>query len=332
MTGHGKSKDMLITNRGPWHDFKVTLEKFGFKFVSEADTSKIDVLIANNYSRYVRKIIKKFGIEKKHIIYIMWEPKIVDPRRFKKSVLKKFGIIFSPSSLWIDGINVKYFNWPQIDFNKMQTNFDDWDKRKNKGIIVSANKFSVHKGELYTLRRDLAQHTTLNKTLDLYGHGWNKGIIYDLKLVLSSFLKSYFRKINLNSLKGIGKYHSNYEGAVIDKFDKIQEYKINVVIENSLDYVSEKLFDSVACGAITIYVGPKLSIFGLPEKVAISLPPDTFEISNVINKILTLPENEQKQIAMNQYESLLPYTHLWEGSNSLTTLANNIHQQLIEHS
>jgi hypothetical protein len=324
MTGHGKSQEMLVSDKGPWRDFKDTLEQLGCRFVTELESKSIDALIVNNFSRYSKKLAKKFKIKKHRMVYIIWEPKVVDPRRYRSTVVKNFGVIFSPSSLWIKGVNVKYFNWPQVDFNKIDLNFSNWSKRKNKSVIIAANKFSVCEGELYSLRRNLSTYTTANNSLDLFGHDWNKGFRHDMKLVCFSILKSDLKNLKWKSIKGVGKFHQNYCGSVTDKFEKIRDYKVSIVIENSSDYVSEKLFDSILCGAITVYIGPPLEIFGLSEDVAIIVPPDAMSISNTIDRLLALPAHEQQLIAQKQLKALLPYADQWEGSNVLTTLARDI--------
>jgi hypothetical protein len=328
MTGHGKSQDMVITGKGPWKDFKDTLENLGCRFVTELEPEKVDALIVNNFSRYSKKMANRFSIKKHRMVYIIWEPRVVDPRRYKYRVLKNFGVIFSPSPLWITGKNVQYFNWPQIDFDKTEVDFKNWENRKNKSIMVAANKYSICKGEQYGLRRNLSIHLSLTNSLDLFGHDWNKGFYHDFKLIIFSILKSKLRNLKPDSTKGIGKSHGNYLGALDDKFQKIKEYRINVVIENSSDYISEKLFDSISCGAITIYVGPELAIFGLPKDIAITVPPDITAISDTINKLLALPVHEQKIIAQKQLEALLPYANAWEGSETLTLLAAKIFDQL----
>lgn len=330
MTGHGKSDEMIVSGEGPWNDFVKTLEGLGCSIVSERQCLQIDGIISNNSSYNILKVAKEFNVNKSKMVCILWEPQIVDPRRFSPRNLQKYGTIFSPSSLWIKGPNVNYFNWPQVDIKKIDPNFSGWDKRKNKSVMIAANKYSVNSGELYSLRRSLAVFTALNKSMDLYGYGWNKGFYYDLKLVIASSLKSKIHTLKVNSITKIGKFQPAYIGPVQDKIKKLQEYRINVVIENSPDYISEKLFDSIASGAITIYVGPELQAFGLPDDIALTVKPNKIEISNMINRLIELPMDKQKKIAQKQWESLLPYADLWQGSNSLTSLARSIHSHLAQ--
>jgi hypothetical protein len=49
---------------------------------------------------------------------------------------------------------------------------------------------------------------------------------------------------------------------------------ISIVVENSSDYVSEKVVDALVHGVAPIYIGPQLSSFGIPDDVAIQVDPD----------------------------------------------------------
>ena len=57
-------------------------------------------------------------------------------------------------------------------------------------------------------------------------------------------------------------------------------YKYSIVIENSSDYVSEKLFDSLLSGCIPVYVGPDLSLYDLPENLYIQAEPNFVDIKS----------------------------------------------------
>jgi hypothetical protein len=56
----------------------------------------------------------------------------------------------------------------------------------------------------------------------------------------------------------------NLLGPAVSKKVAMEEFKVAVVIENSQEYMSEKLFDALVGGCIPVYVGPNLGIFGIP--------------------------------------------------------------------
>jgi hypothetical protein len=57
-------------------------------------------------------------------------------------------------------------------------------------------------------------------------------------------------------------------------------YKYSIVIENTSNYVSEKLFDSLLSGCIPIYVGPDLSLYDLPENLYLQAEPNFADIKS----------------------------------------------------
>ena len=55
-----------------------------------------------------------------------------------------------------------------------------------------------------------------------------------------------------------------------------------------MEYMSEKLFDSLFAGTLPIYVGPNPVDFGMPEFVAICSKPDINSITNAIEQARTI--------------------------------------------
>jgi hypothetical protein len=68
----------------------------------------------------------------------------------------------------------------------------------------------------------------------------------------------------------------------------LASYKYSLVIENSIEYMSEKLFDSLFAGTFPIYVGPNPVDFGIPEFVAIHAKPDIDSIMKAIEQARTV--------------------------------------------
>jgi hypothetical protein len=64
--------------------------------------------------------------------------------------------------------------------------------------------------------------------------------------------------------------------------------KYSLVIENSANYVSEKLFEAAVTGNVSIYVGPPLELFGIP-KIAIQVQPN---VESICKAIRTIREND----------------------------------------
>ena len=65
----------------------------------------------------------------------------------------------------------------------------------------------------------------------------------------------------------------------------LPEIKFLLVIENSMNVLTEKLFDAMLMGAIPIYVGPNLDAFGIPQTTYIPVSPNSNEICRVISEL-----------------------------------------------
>lgn len=320
---------MPVGIEGPWFDFKNTLENFQNNIVEKNFGENIDALIANSHSSIGIEECDDSNVPKNRRILVLWEPKIVNPKTYSKKILNNYGKIFTPSVDWAEKTNAESFLWPQLDLENHKPDFINWDQRLNKASIVLANKFSACKGELYSLRREIAYKTQRNNLLDLYGSKWNLGAMYDFRHYFGNLLRTPISDVRFLSFRYLMKKFRNFKGLSKDKFKTMANYRISLVIENSADYVSEKLFDSVATGAITIYVGPRLEKYGLDENSVIHCEPNAKEILKKIKYLQSLPLNEQIKIAQLQYASLLKTSAIWECHAVLKDLATRINKYLV---
>jgi hypothetical protein len=108
----------------------------------------------------------------------------------------------------------------------------------------------------------------------------------------------------------------------------MNQYRFSLIIENSLDYVSEKLFDAIQFGTVPIYVGPQLSEFGIPNEVAIQCEPSEVQVADKIASLrgdLTLAIDTLKagRKFMTSFEA-----KEWSNSEVLISLADSIEAYL----
>lgn len=165
-------------------------------------------------------------------------------------------------------------------------------------MAVWGNKFSQHENSLYHLRRAAA--FALHEDLDLYGRGWESK-----SYVIKQFSRSLFQskgKIQewtlRDALESV-KPPPNYRGELISKETKMREYKFALVIENSKDYVSEKLIEAITQGLVPVYVGPKLSDFGLPDNISVNAEPTLASIVEACMYLLKDSEHEHAKLLEN---------------------------------
>jgi hypothetical protein len=328
LVGHLREAVMPVGSAGPWFDFKRTLKNNSNEITEASYGEQIDALVANSHSTNAIDECDFSNVSKNRRILILWEPKIVNPATYSKKTLDNYGKIFTPSIDWAEKIGAESFLWPQLDLKTHKPNFTNWDRRLNKASIVLANKFSACKGEMYSLRREIAFKTQDQDLLDLYGSKWNLSAIYDFRHYFGNLLRTPLNNISFLSFRYLMRKFRNYKGLSEDKFRTMENYRISVVIENSADYVSEKLFDSISSGAITIYVGPDLEKYGLSRDSAIQAEPSAKEIIKVVRNLQSKTSKDQKEIARNQYNSILNTASDWECNLVLKKLAYDVNSYL----
>ena len=303
----------------PWAEFFSVLQKSGNIFV-EVD-QKPDVFIHMNTHT---KILDKQKIAEKGPlnILIMWESQVTRPKDFFPKTLQRYDHIFAPSSLWVKGPNVHYFNWPNgiVQVNKPRSHATNI--RQNRVVMIASNKFSFMKSELYSLRRLYLKRN--NEIIDVYGSGWNSNL-YVLKALSKSLLRYCLsRSKSLPSLKSnLFVKPSSYLGAALDK-SILSEYKYSLVMENEASYVSEKLFDALVYGCIPIYAGPNLEEFGIPQNVAFKIESKSIEALD-LESLIRVNQAELELIGQNGQEFIRSNrANEFENTNVLRDMAIKI--------
>ena len=318
--GHGGEGRFPFGASGPWKEFEKVLSSRGHQICSSDMGERADALIAHSYNPNIGKYLERNTIPKNKLVLVLWEPYIVEKTRYKKEVLSRFGTTFAPSIEWSERVNAHSFNWPQDEIPNEDV-FIGWKERTNRAVMVQGNKFSARKGELYSLRRRVITNLGL-PALDLFGTNWNKGLNFDWWHWSRSVLNSNFSEVSARSFFGIGQKYSNYLGVTDDKNKTLLQYKIAVVIENSADFVSEKLFDSIRSGCVSVYVGPNLEKYGIPKGSAIQVDAKHEVVSDMVRSLLEESDGELEKIARNQRANLMKVSQDWNNTLVLSKLAS----------
>jgi hypothetical protein len=74
----------------------------------------------------------------------------------------------------------------------------------------------------------------------------------------------------------------------------MSDFKVAVVIENSRDVMTEKLFDAFFAGCIPVYVGPTLEKFDIPANLYIRADANVGSVSSAVTQALALNYDEWK--------------------------------------
>jgi len=312
VTGSAKESN----SKSQYSDIKNALNSLG---MTETNINNCDCLIFINYNKKSYKKYKELGKDLSNLVLIRLEPLAIFPAQYRKSVESKFKLIIDPGKLSTLNLESDFLGWPyKYNLNPSTPNsndpnlddilsqviaeglfdYENWDKRKNKIVLIAANKVSPTFNSNYKLRRKIAKQMTAFE-IDVFGDLWNsslkKKIVHRIVIGLSALKVGYFP--NLIELYGsLFTKYKNYRGAPEDKHLIIRKYKYSLVIENSSSYCSEKLFDAVINGSIPIYVGPKNTELFLPDNLYYSCDGSTVEIRKIMNNITSEDVNDRLKI------------------------------------
>lgn len=274
-----------------------------------------DLFISINHSNQAYKKFQKSGKKKNQAILIRSEPDVVFPAQYKERIVNKYGLVITlgnkekddggfyyvqnpysylpnPNSQMTRGPDVKVI-LDSREFNEL-FEFENWQKRRIILSLIASNKVSCIRHNNYNLRRDLAVAFPRD-FLNIYGELWNSNIRKKLKHRVAVVFHG-IRNLTVPNLiciyGSLFRKYENYVGLLDDKHVIVRQSKFSLVIENSNEYISEKIFDALINGSIPIYIGPELAKMGIPGKdIAI-----TYEGSPKMleSKIRNLSDNEVK--------------------------------------
>jgi hypothetical protein len=224
--------------------------------------------------------------ERAPAVLVRLEPDVIRPQNYRADYLNHMSMVIdvgrSPFA------SKSRTNWPQRwTLEHLVSPKIASGDRLDRFAIINANKMSFVEGELYTLRRIAAQKST---DIDVWGFDWDMPWFRRATKVLEELLipLNHGFGIKPGAIKGWLKSPLSLRGTTEDKLSTLASYKYSLVIENSIEYMSEKLFDSLFAGTFPIYVGPNPVDFGMPEFVAIHSKPDINSIMNAIETAKTI--------------------------------------------
>ena len=322
ITGHGGEGKFQFGESGPWKEFEKVFLESGHEICNESYEEQADAIIANSYNSAVEKYLFSSEIPVNKRILVNWEPYIVERVRYRPEVFNRFGSRFAPSVEWAAKVNGTSFKWPQDEIVDPDI-FLNWSDRSNSAVMIQGNKFSARKGELYSLRRKVLNMLHA-KELTLFGTNWNSGLKFDWWHWSRSIINSNLREISFTSFFGMGRNYDQYKGKIDNKALVLSKYRICIVIENSADFVSEKLFDAVRAGCVVVYVGPNLEKFDLPKSSAIEVVPNPNAIVEKVRYLRSKSESELMEMAKIQFVSLKSVSGEWSNTKVLRKLAQDM--------
>jgi hypothetical protein len=288
----------------PWSSFFNDLKSNGHTIAENMESNEIEGLIFLGYHPEMLENPQFAGVALENRILVNWEPVVVEPELYRSHYYLKFGHRFSPSSNWAKVLDGNDFGWPQATVEELPE-FADWQSRKNKAVMIQANKYSAHKAGKYRLRRNVIAKLGRQGLIDLYGRDWDKSPSHNLRQWLASLRRQELFDISPIVGKLGGPKSKVVIGSTECKAETYSNYKIAIVIENSLDYISEKLVDAVSAGCLTIYVGSHIIRSEIPQfPMSLLSPPTTFGICENVLDIISMPNNEKYALLRQQHEAI----------------------------
>jgi hypothetical protein len=258
------------------HLFGAAVASLGHVLV-ERLKDKPDVLVCLDWDLKKLLLLLQARFVGVRTVLIKYEPNVTMPMHKFKNPLGIFWKVLRVGDPSYDPA----LNWP-VDWNL--DNFQN-DERTRQAVAINARKWSFHNDSLYGLR---AKYFATSSNIDVFGPGWgeklSKKLIWLSKELLLSIIRLSFHSLSYISWSLARPV--NYRGTSQNKLLTLSKYKVSLVIENSSQYVSEKLVDSLLSGCVTVYVGGDPAAFGIPDDVYVRSLPSVREIDAKIREAL----------------------------------------------
>lgn len=242
-------------------------------------------MLVFNHQPNAREVANRFRLDKKNRIRLVMEPRVTAPQCFTPSERQFYGRSICTSNRWAESLSAEAVFWPQrLSQGTLTGELETYDLS-----MFASNKFSTVQGERYSLRRQLIRLADIEGVrLAVAGSGWDARMTTRTRSVVRSGLKSLRcgeRPKMVHGGSALGVRPRFRLGFLDNQATLYQMSRMAVVIENSGDYVSEKLIDAVRAGSVPLYVGPNLEEFGLPSGIAVECPPDASGILDAFSRI-----------------------------------------------
>lgn len=243
----------------------------------EASTiEEADVIIFCDYLKDDLKLVEELKVPIYKRMILLMEPTVVLPVNSSRKIKESFGTIIEVGRPRESNRTV--LNWPQYWRN---LTLGEESRNSEEVVIVAGNKLSFIPGELYSLRRMAAVEI---KEIALFGTAWDMKFGVKFKKLLAEALIA-IRAGKMPKPRSFRYWFftmDRWHGAPRDKHLTLKKYRYSLVIENSTEFLSEKLFDSFFAGCIPIYVGPNLQDFEIPKSLVVTASADIASIKLAI--------------------------------------------------
>ena len=261
-----------------WCTFSSVLQDVGLTVSYDASTIDASswIISFNNY-RDRRRLLD--SVEPSRRIGIVLEPRVTSPYTHRTVLNGDFAVVFAGSPLWFPESRASVFRWPQAISGERIPSAQQFPYDVT---ALSGDKYSAIRGSLYGLRRQIGRELDRQGLrLAMFGHGWSDPPIRRWERAARACVKAAQEHIPPNVVLAAQamNWHPRWHlGVASTKRQALSLAPVSLVIENSPDYVSEKLFDVLVHGVVPLYVGPPLEEFGIPSSLVVQCGMDPQQV------------------------------------------------------
>jgi hypothetical protein len=293
-----------------------------------------ELFISINHSSRLYKKFKKLGKKRDQAVLIRYEPSSVFPAQYTERITDKYGLVITLGhrekecgNFYFLPTPYSYLPNPNLPMNRglsvqsilkgkefnTQFNLYNWEKRKFNICLIASNKVAFTGNNNYNIRRSLA-YTLSKDNLRIYGELWDSNFYHKFRHRLGVTRHGLQNMTIPNIMSIYGSFfrkYDNYIGPIEDKHVIVKQSKFSLIIENSNNYVSEKIFDAMINGSIPLYYGPKLEEYGIPGKdIAITCEGSAKILEDKI-KLLSLNEVKNYLSSIQKYLVSKDFKNEW---------------------
>jgi hypothetical protein len=272
---NGKNHSQALKDLDP-SSLSGVARTLGFESVNSLSEAP-DLVICVDYEKTVLPTIREAKTQGIRTVLIINEPEVVIPEHTQLRILNEFDKVLRVGRPHTSNL----LKWPQT-WLPLSAN----EERLDRVVLVNADKWSYVRGQHYWLRAAVSSQL---ENVDVFGFGWDRSFFvrfahraFELWRTAASRARPQFQGIT----KILAKPKS-YKGSIPDKNSAMKNYKVALVVENSSEFLTEKLFDAWFAGCIPVYVGPPVGTFGIPENLVFQVKrPSVSEVSISIDAAL----------------------------------------------
>ena len=276
----GKNSRQGLTDVDPTSLVSVA-KKHGYT-ISEDLTREDECVVCVDFAFGTLKVVRKAKRLGVRTCLVVNEPSVVIPQHAQQRILNKFD-----KAIFVG----RTTECPKLKWPQTWTHLREGTSRLDKAVVVNADKWSFVRGHQYWLRAALSSKSSI---VDVFGPGWERSVFEKTAHRLFEFLRILFSGCppDFTGLQYLFAKPVNYLGTVNNKIDAMSRYKVAIVIENSSELLTEKLFDTWFAGCVPVFVGPKLKEYGLPQDLVVESLPDVESLQKAIEHALNFDIHE----------------------------------------